>query len=94
MVDGDFQAFQGVWRMQRLGEGCCLSYALFVRPQVWLPVRLIQVVACGGFLEAVWHAFVCMTQGRIRGEVATNLSAVREYAESVHNAASTLSEAD
>lgn len=44
MVDGDFQAFQGVWRMQRCGgDGCCLSYALFVRPQVWLPVRLIQV---------------------------------------------------
>ncbi len=44
MVEGDFQAFQGIWRMQRLGEdGCCLSYALFVRPQVWLPVRLIQV---------------------------------------------------
>lgn len=41
-----WQAFQGVWRIQegRGGSGTArLSYALFVRPQVWLPVRLIQV---------------------------------------------------
>ena len=40
-----WQAFQGVWRIQE-GQGggstARLSYALFVRPQVWLPVRLIQ----------------------------------------------------
>ena len=39
------QEFQGVWRMQqRIPQKAStyLSYALFVRPQVWLPVRLIQ----------------------------------------------------
>lgn len=45
MVEGDFQAFQGVWRIQpglAGGDTTHLSYALFVRPQVWLPVKLIQ----------------------------------------------------
>ncbi|KAL3159087.1 hypothetical protein ABBQ32_011085 [Trebouxia sp. C0010 RCD-2024] len=45
LVEGDFQAFQGIWRMQQGQQGmdsCRLSYALFVRPQVWLPIRLIQ----------------------------------------------------
>jgi len=39
------QAFRGVWRIQEGAGGdstARLSYALFVRPQVWLPVRLIQ----------------------------------------------------
>jgi len=42
------QAFKGVWRMQQRqvsGEAPAaarLAYALYVRPQAWLPVRLIQ----------------------------------------------------
>jgi hypothetical protein len=39
------QAFRGVWRIQEGAAGsrtARLSYALFVRPQAWLPVRLIQ----------------------------------------------------
>ena len=41
------QAFKGVWRMQqRQSDGSSsaarLAYALYVRPQAWLPVRLIQ----------------------------------------------------
>jgi hypothetical protein len=34
-----------VWRIQegpRGGDSSRLSYALFVRPQIWLPVRLVQ----------------------------------------------------
>ncbi|PNW87072.1 hypothetical protein CHLRE_02g107750v5 [Chlamydomonas reinhardtii] len=43
LVEGDFQAFRGVWRMQQTGEATTLlSYALFVKPQAWLPVALIQ----------------------------------------------------
>lgn len=38
-----------------------LSYALYVKPQTWLPVRLIQ--------------------GRIEGEVISNLQAVQKHAE-------------
>lgn len=41
----DFQAFRGVWRIAPGSGGpatCKLSYALFVRPQVWLPVQLVQ----------------------------------------------------
>ncbi|KAK9902244.1 hypothetical protein WJX75_009271 [Coccomyxa subellipsoidea] len=43
--EGDFQVFRGVWRIQegpRGGDSSRLSYALFVRPQIWLPVRLVQ----------------------------------------------------
>ena len=41
------QAFKGVWRMQKrqsagAGSVAQLAYALYVRPQGWLPVRLIQ----------------------------------------------------
>jgi hypothetical protein len=39
------QAFKGVWRIQPglLGpESSWLVYTLFVRPQAWLPVGLIQ----------------------------------------------------
>lgn len=43
LVDGDFQAFKGVWRMERMGPGNTrLAYGLHVRPQRWLPVGLIQ----------------------------------------------------
>lgn len=39
------QVFRGVWRIQEAQRGkehSRLSYALFVRPQIWLPVRLVQ----------------------------------------------------
>jgi ribosome-associated toxin RatA of RatAB toxin-antitoxin module len=45
LVEGDFQAFKGVWRIQpgRLGPASSwLVYALYVKPQGWLPVGLIQ----------------------------------------------------
>ncbi|KAG2436319.1 hypothetical protein HXX76_006630 [Chlamydomonas incerta] len=43
LVEGDFQAFRGIWRMQQTGDSSTLlSYALFVKPQAWLPVALIQ----------------------------------------------------
>lgn len=44
-VDGDFNAFKGVWRIQPGLQGpasAWLVYALYVRPQPWLPVGLIQ----------------------------------------------------
>ncbi|CAL5228575.1 g11732 [Coccomyxa viridis] len=44
-VEGDFQAFRGIWRMKEGPQGehsSRLSYSLFVRPQIWLPVRLVQ----------------------------------------------------
>lgn len=67
-LDGDFQCFKGIWRMQHGYQGpgtTLLCYALYVMPQQWLPVGLIQ--------------------GRIEREVATNLEAVREYAESLRS---------
>ena len=38
------QAFRGLWRMQPAPDGaaCRLSYTLFVRPQPWLPVGLVE----------------------------------------------------
>lgn len=37
------QAFKGLWRMQASSPSSCrLSYSLFVRPQPWLPVNLIE----------------------------------------------------
>ncbi|CAD7696025.1 unnamed protein product [Ostreobium quekettii] len=45
MVDGDFQDFRGLWRMQGDEEDpdhTRLSYSVFVRPQKWLPVALIE----------------------------------------------------
>lgn len=45
LVEGDFDAFKGVWRIQPglLGpDSSWLVYTLFVRPQPWLPVGLIQ----------------------------------------------------
>ncbi|KAL6768845.1 PCD1 [Auxenochlorella protothecoides x Auxenochlorella symbiontica] len=42
-VQGDFQVFKGLWRMQaRDTSRAHLSYSLFVRPQRWLPVQLVQ----------------------------------------------------
>jgi ribosome-associated toxin RatA of RatAB toxin-antitoxin module len=51
LQEGDFQAFRGVWRMQQQDPDSSaaaapprtrLSYALFVRPQKWMPIGLIQ----------------------------------------------------
>lgn len=37
------QAFKGLWRVQPAGAAACrLSYSLFVRPQPWLLVGLIE----------------------------------------------------
>ena len=37
------QVFRGLWRVQAAGEGLCrLSYSLFVRPQPWLLVGLVE----------------------------------------------------
>jgi len=46
--EGDFQAFRGIWRIQEHAVGTNeepstrLSYALFVRPQKWMPIAMIQ----------------------------------------------------
>lgn len=45
LIEGDFKVFKGVWRMQpgRAGDGTTtLGYSLYVKPQEWLPVGLIQ----------------------------------------------------
>lgn len=97
LIEGDFAAFRGVWRVQYDRSGAIsgggageaatagamstsssssssssaapsgprtrLSYALYVRPQPWLPVHLVQA--------------------RIRAEVAANLDAVRAHTERV-----------
>lgn len=44
LLEGDFEAFRGVWRIQPgLEPGTSwLIYSLYVRPQSWLPVALIQ----------------------------------------------------
>ncbi|KAL4425111.1 hypothetical protein ABPG77_008216 [Micractinium sp. CCAP 211/92] len=43
LVEGDFTAFKGLWRIQPAGDATCrLSYSLFVRPQPWLLVGLIE----------------------------------------------------
>ncbi len=46
----DVQAFRGIWRMQQGSQGpnsCRLSYALFVRPQVWLMHAATEDCHCG-----------------------------------------------
>jgi hypothetical protein len=45
LVEGDFQAFKGIWRMQPAAVdplATVLKYSLFVKPHPWLPVGLIQ----------------------------------------------------
>eukprot|EP00882_Tetradesmus_deserticola_P010566 GHRQ01011162.1.p1 GENE.GHRQ01011162.1~~GHRQ01011162.1.p1 ORF type:complete len:298 (+),score=112.39 GHRQ01011162.1:139-1032(+) len=44
LVEGDFQAFKGVWRMEPGDDpaSTVLHYAAFVQPHAWLPVGLIQ----------------------------------------------------
>uniref|UniRef100_A0A061R4I9 Polyketide cyclase dehydrase and lipid transport protein n=1 Tax=Tetraselmis sp. GSL018 TaxID=582737 RepID=A0A061R4I9_9CHLO len=64
LVEGDFKAFNGIWRIQPGANGptsCRLSYSVLVKPSPWMPVRLVE--------------------GRIRGEIAANLNAIRCHAE-------------
>lgn len=43
LVEGDFKAFRGVWRMMPAGDmRSILCYSLYVMPQAWLPVNFIQ----------------------------------------------------
>eukprot|EP00775_Hariotina_reticulata_P004544 gene4544-4796_t len=45
LLEGDFQAFKGIWRLQPGPAGDLstqLQYSLFVKPHAWLPVGLIQ----------------------------------------------------
>ncbi|KAI8467286.1 MAG: hypothetical protein J3K34DRAFT_430906 [Monoraphidium minutum] len=45
LLKGDFADFRGLWRIQQGLQGpdsSWLVYSLFVRPQAWLPVGLIQ----------------------------------------------------
>jgi hypothetical protein len=45
LVEGDFSAFRGIWRVSEGPAGPLtsrLSYAVFVQPQAFLPVGLIQ----------------------------------------------------
>lgn len=47
LLEGDFQTFKGVWRMLPCdaggaGGGTLLNYVLYVMPQAWLPVGIIQ----------------------------------------------------
>ncbi|GIL68712.1 hypothetical protein Vafri_21963 [Volvox africanus] len=43
LVEGDFKDFRGVWRLQQIGDSSTLlSYAVYVKPQAWLPVALVQ----------------------------------------------------
>ncbi|GAB4818461.1 hypothetical protein N2152v2_005507 [Parachlorella kessleri] len=67
-LDGDFQVFKGLWRMQPAStpDTTILSYSLFVRPQIWLPVQLVQariereivanLKAVQSFVEGRWNA--------------------------------------
>ena len=77
------QAFRGVWRIQEGASGsrtARLSYALFVRPQAWLPVRLIQArapplrrpaeAAARGGLRAALHRGLALWAG-VRGPGCT-----------------------
>ena len=66
--EGDFEHYQGIWRMQSLpncapdgGDACRLSYAVELRPKGLLPVRLIE--------------------GRIASDLKANLAAIRQVVE-------------
>jgi hypothetical protein len=68
LIEGDFAAFRGVWRVQEGGgedggDGprTRLAYSLYVRPQPWLPVHLVAA--------------------RVSADVEVNLAAVKRYAE-------------
>ena len=66
--EGDFDHYQGVWRMQPLpncntegGDATRLTYAVEIKPRGPLPVKLIE--------------------GRIASDLKTNLIAIRNHAE-------------
>ena len=66
--EGDFDHYQGVWRMQSLpncapngGNAARLTYALEIKPKGILPVRLIE--------------------GRIASDLKANMAAIRDYVE-------------
>lgn len=49
LLEGDFQTFKGIWRMLpsaagngSSSSGTLLGYTLYVMPQAWLPVGIIQ----------------------------------------------------
>jgi len=67
--EGDFEHYQGIWRMQPLpncnpsgGDATRLTYAVEIKPKGLLPVRLIE--------------------GRIASDLKLNLKAIRDHAES------------
>ena len=66
--EGDFEHYQGVWRMQSLpncrpngGNACRLTYAVEIKPKGFLPVKLIE--------------------GRIAIDLKANLAAIRDFVE-------------
>lgn len=66
--EGDFEHYQGVWRMQSLpncapngGNASRLTYAVEIKPKGILPVRLIE--------------------GRIASDLKANMAAIRNYVE-------------
>lgn len=73
LIEGDFAAFRGVWRIQEGGDeegggggggggpATRLAYSLYVRPQPWLPVHLVAA--------------------RVSSDIELNLAAVKRYAE-------------
>ena len=67
--EGDFEHYQGIWRMQPLpncspsgGDATRLTYAVEIKPKGILPVKLIE--------------------GRIASDLKTNLMAIRDNVES------------
>ena len=68
--EGDFEHYQGVWRMQSLphftpygGYVSRLTYAVEIKPKGFLPVKLIE--------------------GRIATDLKANLAAIRDYVENL-----------
>jgi hypothetical protein len=66
--EGDFEHYQGVWRMQSLpncnptgGSAARLTYAVEIKPKGMLPVRLIE--------------------GRIAADLKANMAAIRDFVE-------------
>ena len=66
--EGDFEHYQGVWRMQSLpncnptgGSAARLTYAVEIKPKGMLPVRLIE--------------------GRIAADLKANMASIRDFVE-------------
>ena len=66
--EGDFEHYQGVWRMQSLpncapdgGNAARLTYAVEIKPKGFLPVKMIE--------------------GRIASDLKANLAAIRDHVE-------------